>query len=125
VTGDLLHFFGALEVGERCEVLQVEAVSALGARVVQLAEPLELPNALTRALELGVAQAPFGGRNGQRSAKEYGGRGQVELLPGAPALGTSGTRAGTPWTGLHARAAAGPRARGYAAAGLACWGSRV
>jgi hypothetical protein len=56
-AGDLPHLLGALNAGEGRELLDVAAVRAPGARVVEVGKPLQLPGHLAQPLELGAAQA--------------------------------------------------------------------
>jgi hypothetical protein len=56
-AGDLAHLLGPFNTGKRGEVPDVEAVSAPGARVIEVGKPLQLGRHVAQALKLGPAQA--------------------------------------------------------------------
>jgi hypothetical protein len=65
-AGDLAHFFGLFHAGKGRELSYIDPISAPGARVIEVGEPLELRRYIPQPLELGAAQATFtetSGRN--------------------------------------------------------------
>jgi hypothetical protein len=54
-AGDLAHFFGLFHAGKGRELLYIDPISAPGARVIEVGEPLELRRYISQPLELGAA----------------------------------------------------------------------